>query len=379
MKILIATGIYPPDIGGPATILKSLVNSFKENKFEVQVLTYSISKYNDEVHRVIKNKLFSRLEYFFKMMKLAKWCDVIYVTDVYSVGFFAYLMKKMLKKKYIVRFAGDAAWEMAVANNWTTDYIVDFQNKTYGQRIEHLKARRKKILVNATKVIAVSNFMVNIAKLIGVREDNIVMIYNSIDFMEDKINQEAVNEIKQKFGQDCKIISTACRLVPWKGVGGIIKIIPQLKEKIGQVNFLVLGDGQELDNLQKLASELQVSDNVQFLGKVEHDQVINYLAASDLFILNTHYEGLSHTLLEAIKAETPIIATNIGGNPEVITNNQEGLLINYNNEAELLAASLKILSDKQLATNFVIKAKEKLKQFNWDKLIKQTTDLIRGI
>jgi glycosyltransferase involved in cell wall biosynthesis len=382
MKILIATGIYPPDIGGPATILEALVYSLKKKGFVVEVITYSdIGQYDDDdtVFRVIKNKFFSRWQYFFKMLQLARWSDVIYVTDVYSVGFFAYLIKKLTGKKYIVRFAGDAAWEMAVANDWTRDYIVDFQTKKYGKRIEHLKARRKKILVNANGVIAVSNFISEIATLIGVDKSKISVIYNSIDFASERINPEEAKAIRDKFNGNSKIIVTACRLMPWKGVGNIIKILPQLKKEVGNVNFLILGVGQELDNLKKLAIDLDVVDNVKFLGKVNHHKVMNYFSAADLFILNTHYEGLSHTLLEAMKSATPIVTTNIGGNPEVIEDNKNGLLIDYNNQEQLLAATIKILSDDDLANKFRANAKEKLKIFNWDNIIDKTTKLIKSL
>ena len=384
MKILIATGIYPPDIGGPATILEALSYSLKEKGLSVQIITYSnIKKHNndrEEVFRIVKNKFFSRWQYLWKMFRLSRQADLIYVTDTYSVGYFAYLIKKMTGKKYIVRFAGDGAWEMAVASGWTQDYIVDFQDKVYNDQIERLKKRRQKILVNANRIIAVSNFIAMIAEKIGVDKDRIKVIYNSIDFIKDNVVQlDKVEEIKKQYGQDAEIIVTACRLTRWKGVDGIIKSLPQIKQKIGNVNFLVLGDGPEMDNLKHLANEFNVADSVHFLGRIRHDEIINYFKAADLFVLNTNYEGLSHTLLEAIKAAVPIITTNIGGNPEVIENHRNGLLIGYYNIEELKNAAIKILSDEQFADNLVNNAKLTLKKFNWENTINETVKLLKEV
>ena len=393
LKILIATGIFPPDIGGPATMLEAMASSLIERGFEIKVITYSDQELgitpsfaeatedkNKEssilVYRILKNKLFSRLNYFLKMKKLSKWADVIYVTDTYSVGYFAYLIKKFIGKKYIVRFAGDSAWETAVANSWTNDYIVDFQKNKYSNKIEKLKAKRRKILVNADKVIAVSNFMKEIAQLIGVNENKIKTIYNSVDFIKsDNLDNSAIKEIKQKYGANSKIIITACRLTPWKGVAGIIKIMP----KLDNVNLLVLGDGQELDNLKKSAVELGVDNKVHFLGRIKQADLKNYFKVADLFVLNTNYEGLSHTILEVMSVGTPVLTTNVGGNPEIIENNKDGVLVEFNNERALLEAATKILNDKEFADSLVVNAEIKLQKFNWSNTVEATVKLSKEI
>jgi glycosyltransferase involved in cell wall biosynthesis len=380
-KILIATGIYPPDIGGPATILKSLISSLEKKNFDIKLITYSGSnKESDDsnnIFRINRNKFLNQIKYFLAMYKLAKWADVVYVTDTYSVGYFAYLIKKLTGKRYLVRFVGDSAWETAVGNNWTTDYIIDFQKKKYNSKIERLKSRRQKILLNADKVITVSNFITSVAKLIGVKNENIKLIYNSIDFVDEGSAVE-VEKIRKEFG-DAKIISTACRLTSWKGVDGIIKTIKNLKEKVGDVAFIVLGDGPEMNSLKQLARDEGVDGQVRFLGRVDHNRIVNYFKASDLFILNTNYEGLSHTLLEVMKAKAPIIATTSGGNPEVIEDNKNGLLVSYNNTDELLLASIKILTDNELTNKFVENSSEKLKYFDWDNVISETSKVLSDL
>ncbi len=385
-KVLIATGIYPPDYRGPATMLEALPSALREKGWLVKILTYSDIKgtkreKNEEwLWRVLRRRLswLNYLKYFWWLWELAGWAKVIYVTDVYSVGYFAYLMKKVVGKKYVVRFAGDSAWEIAAAAGLTDDYIVDFQKKTYSRRIEKLKERRKKILLAADKVIAVSNFMAELAKLIGVPEEKIRMIYNAVDFIrEEEINAGRVDEIKSQYGGQAKIIVSAGQLVRWKGMAAVIEILPELQEKIGQVNLLILGTGQELANLEKIAEGLNLKESVHFLGKIKRSQIMNYFKAADLFILNTNYEGLSHTLLEVMKVGTPIVTTNIGGNPEVIEDGKSGLLIKYNNHEQLLGAAGKILSDSNFARALTVNASERLKNFNWEKTVQSTTQVLK--
>ncbi len=223
------------------------------------------------------------------MWRLAQRCDIIYATDTYSVGYSAYLLKKFFGKKYIIRFAGDSAWETAVGRGWTQDYITDFQKKTYDRRIEKLKKRRQKILTSADRVVAVSNFIASVAEKIGVPTDNIRVIYNSIDFIsEGEIQQKTVDEIKNKYGQNADIIVTACQLVKWKGVDGLIKILPGLKERFGKISLLVLGIGQEMESLKKLALDSGLESDVHFLGKVERANMMNFFKAANLFILNSN-------------------------------------------------------------------------------------------
>jgi len=382
IKLLIATGIYPPDIGGPATMLKSLAEVLGINGVKVNIITYSSVKGlagEAHVHRVIKKRFLSRPAYFLKMLLLALASDLVYVTDTYSVGWFAYVIKKLTGKKYLVRFAGDSAWETSVGNGWTDDYIVDFQNKVYNAKIEKLKDRRRKIMINADTIIAVSRFIGGVAELIGVSKDKIKTIYNSIDFIEPSNSEERPDRSRLGMNSTDKVIVTACRLTPWKGVDGIIRILPELNRKFGKVFFLVLGDGPELINLQKLAADNNVSDRVKFLGKVSHDSVIDYFKLADVFVLNTNYEALSHTLLEAMKAEVPIVATNIGGNPEVIENERSGLLVGYNNQPELSSAISRILSDQGLSQELVNNAREKLKMFSWDNTVQGTVQAIKQL
>ncbi|MBA3047018.1 glycosyltransferase [Patescibacteria group bacterium] len=385
LKILIATGIFPPDIGGPATMLKDLASSLADNNFKVKIITYSNGARSESedknISRIVRGRFFSRLKYFLQMLKLAGWADIIYVTDTYSAGRFAYYIKKILNKKYIVRFAGDSAWEIAAANGWISDYIADFQKKIYGRRVEKLKNQRKKILINADKVIAVSYFLKGIAKDIGVREDKIEVIYNSVDFIDlDSLESKTKAARDSLKLENFKIIMTAGRLVPWKGADGLIKSLAYLKEdkSLPLVKLIIVGDGPDRGRLEELAKEQEAGDTVIFTGKIPLEEVYAYYNLADVFVLNSQYEGLSHVILEALSLGKPVIASNCGGNPEVVEHGKNGLLIPYNNEKELSSAIKRMLVEEKW-NNLGEVCAQSIKKFNWKNNIAATVNLLRKV
>lgn len=373
-KILIATGIYPPDIGGPATLLSALPQALRANGFEIKIITYSDiestpTEKKEGIFRVLrrKNFLYRHLEYFLLMIRLSFWSDLIYATDTYSVGYFAYLIKKLTGKKYILRFAGDSAWEKAAMAGWTKDYIVDFENREQETRVEKLKNQRRQILKNADRVIAVSYFMADLARKIGVDDKKIIMIYNAVDFFKNLPSRQE---------SSTPILVFSGRLVPWKNQEVILKILARIKEKYPQIVFEVLGNGPELENLKKTVQELRVSSSVKIHGRLSEKETHQVFARATIFVLNTNYEGLPHAVLNAMQIGIPVITTTVGGNVEVIIDGENGLLVPYDNENAWQSAIEKLLADFALREKLSQNAKKTLEKFKFEIMISKTIEAI---
>ncbi|MFC1700724.1 glycosyltransferase family 4 protein [Patescibacteria group bacterium] len=375
-KILILTGIFPPDIGGPIAQIAPLTNELIKNGYEVNILTYGEEdndSYNFNIKKISNKKLFKNLIYLLNGLSLAFRSDIIYSWDLYSAGLTGLAIKKLLGRKVINRFAGDSAWEKAASKKMIgNDDVLVFQDKKYSKKIEFWKNRRKRILMNSDKVIVVSNFLKKIAIKIGVPEEKIKVIYNSVDVID--VNR-ADNSSK------CKeiILLTAARLMPWKGVDMLIEIMPDLISKYNKIKLVIVGDGPELRKLRFLVEELKLENYIIFKGKITRLELIDNMNMADLFLLNTNYEGMSHTILEAMKVGVPVITTNIGGNPEIIIDKQTGLLLNYRDMEQWILAISMILDDPDLVKKFVNNAKDSLKKFNWKNLIKETIDVFKNI
>jgi len=382
-RILILTGVFLKDVGGPPTLLKALNKELIKNNYQVTVLTFGkkseAKKYSYSV-KVVCDKWPSFLKSFIYLIKgliLGLSSDIIYNQDLYTPGFTGLIIKKIFKKKLVTRFVGDSAWEIALNKRKTTDNIIDFQTNKYSKSIERRKRTRKRILENSDKVIVVSHFLRKLAMKIGISEEKIKVIYNSIDFLD--IDNDLKVDLKKELNIAGKVILTNARLTPWKGVDMLIKIMPQLVEKYKNIKFIIISEGPERKNLEKLVIDLDVEEHVFFAGRISRELVVEYLKISDVFVLNTNYEGMSHVLLEAMKVGVPIITTRAGGNPETIKDKETGLLVDYRNKKQWINTISQILDNPELAEKLIKNAKEDLKRFNWDNLVKETIRIFESL
>jgi len=383
-RILILTGVFLKGVGGPPTLLKVLNTELIGRGYQIKVLTFGkkseAGKYPYPVE-VVCDKWPSLIKSFLFLIKglfMGLSSDIIYNQDLYTPGFTGLIIKKILRKRLVTRFVGDSAWETALNRGETTDDILTFQEKEYSSFIEKRKRARKEILLDSGKVIVASYFLKDLAQKIGVPEEKIKVIYNSIDFLEDKTGLVSKEELKKEFNISGKVILTNARLVVWKGIDMLIELMPQLIEKYGQIKFIVISEGPEQANLEKLTKELKLENNVSFVGIISRQRVIDYLKIADIFVLNTNYEGMSHVLLEAMKVGAPIVTTPAGGNPETIKDGETGLFVEYRNKEQWLEAINLILDNPDLAEKLVKQAKKDLKRFNWDDLVKETINIFEN-
>jgi glycosyltransferase involved in cell wall biosynthesis len=128
-----------------------------------------------------------------------------------------------------------------------------------------------------------------------------------------------------------------------------------------------VGDGPEKESLEQLAEKLGVAQQVRFYGSIDHDKTLALLKASDVFVLNSIYEGLPHTVIEAMACSVPVVATQIRGTDEVLDDDRIGLMVSPDNEKDLVDRITRLFKDRELAerlaANALAAAKEK---FTWD-------------
>ncbi|MDP3900201.1 MAG: glycosyltransferase [bacterium] len=366
-RLLIATGIYPPDIGGPATYTKILQAELPKHGFEVKVVTYGEGKNNDSVYYISRefSKIIRYLKYASQVWKLIPWTEVVYAQGPVSEGLPMYWACKLRRKPYILKIVGDYAWEqfqLQNANFKMQNFVTldEFQNKKFDAKTERKRRVEKKVARNAQKIITPSQYLKKIVKQWGVSEGKIEVIYNTINFQNVTPAKKADSE---------KWLVTVARLVPWKGMEALIEVMPELLKTEKNLKLNIIGDGPLFEKLKLKIDNLEMADSIRLLGKLSHDETLGYLKAADIFVLNTGYEGLPHTVIEAMQAGVPVVATKVGGNPEVIENNKTGLLVEYNNRKELARAIITLLSDEVLRKNMSANAQENLDRFSKDKMI----------
>jgi len=140
------------------------------------------------------------------------------------------------------------------------------------------------------------------------------------------------------------IIGTVGRLVPIKGHTWLLRAVPQVLAEFPQACVVLIGDGPLLGELKELAADLGISQHVVFLG-TRHD-IPECLAVLDLFVLPSLNEGMGRALLEAMAVGCPVVATRVGGIPDVVADGTTGLLVPPRDDRALAEAILTLLRDR---------------------------------
>ena len=363
MKILITTGIYPPDIGGPATYSKLLFDELPKRGIEVKVLSFGeVKKWP---------KIIRHIAYFFKILSKTKGVDVIYAQDPVSVGLPTMLANKFLRKKFFIRIAGDYAWEQGVQRFDIKDDLDTFSAKNdYGFRVKFFKKIQFYVAKQADKIIVPSHYFKTVILNWGIADKKITVIYNGIKLSQSvEVQPPKIRE---------KVILSVGRLVPWKGFKVLIEVMPEILKEIPDVKLVIVGSGPQKEELENKITELSLREAVTLTGQLSREEVLDNMRKASVFVLNTQYEGFAHLLLEAANNKVPVVTTNIGGNPELIKNNQEGVLVKPDDKEAIRNGILKIFREDLFRQSIVQNAYEKSKQFsientldNLEKLLKE--------
>jgi len=339
MKILIIAGIFPPDIGGPSGYIFKLCQSLKKRGHNPVVLTYSdtpehsIDKVLDyKVIRINRKSfiLWRELKTIIYGLKYSLKSDLIYSN---GNDFKAMIIGLLTLRKRIHKIVGDVSWERAQNRGWYKGTIDQYQFDKKPIKLKFLDFIRALPIITANRVITPSSYLRKIVIGWGVNDSKISVIYNAYQALpiSENISFEKLELLKKN---DLKLMVTICRLVPWKGVDGLIKVL----KKFPNLALVVVGDGWLLENLKELATRNDVQNRVVFLGRVERDKLSRIFELSDLFILNSSYEGLPHVVLEAMSCKKLVLASAVGGTVEVVQDKITGLTFEYANEQEIADA-----------------------------------------
>lgn len=348
MKILITTGIFPPNIGGPASYVPKIANELFKRGHQVTVLclsekNFDDSKFNFNVIR-INRKIFLPFRIFktiFKIISLALNSDLIYAN---TLTFESSIGSIISRKPIFHKIVGDYAWERARNKGYYSGTIDEFQNINKGIKLRCLDFYFKYFLKFSKGIITPSDYLKNI--VLGWDKNlKVVTIHNAVDFP---------NDLVRKSNQSFSKILTVSRLVNWKNID---KIILSLK-KLDGFNLEIIGDGPEKNNLMAIVKKHSLNKRVNFLGQLNQKKVYDKMINSDLFILNSSYEGLPHVIVEAMYAKLPVICNNVGGCPEIVKDKTTGFLID---KTQSIVFSVENLKDRKLRESITKEAFEFVK------------------
>jgi len=356
MRLLIATGLYPPEIGGPATYAKLFEERLPRYGIEVSMLPFRTVRHLPPIIR--------HIVYGWKVSRAARGADLILVQDSVSTGLPVAIASFLSGKKFIIRVPGDYAWEQGTQRFGVQGSLDDFQKRTYGLRVSILRAIQRFVVNRAHRVVAPSQYLARIVSGWLKHPRPIDVVYNGI---------ETVNSANGAARQPDLIVS-AGRLVPWKGFQDLIEVVGKHTEW----RLDILGDGPQRKLLEERIGKSGAGDRITLHGNVPHEEARHAFAQASVFVLNSSYEGLSHTLVEAMATGAPVVATRVGGNPEVVQDGMNGVLIGAGDKQDLERALTSLMSNDSLRERLGAAAAQRAKDFSIDKTVEATARLIKG-
>ena len=375
MNILVATGIFPPDIGGPASYVPEIARALLQKGHKVKVVTTSEPEwldFDDSQHPFQVFRMNRRLDLALRPFHFAKTIlhhskdvDVVLANGVFLEAAVASLVSR---KSMVQKIVGDPAWERAINRGWTRDKFETFQERRYGLKLEGLKKLRTFVANQTDKIIVPSHYLADWVRRWGVPQSKISVIYNSVPEIGP------VAPVSTPLTSRVKLV-TAGRLVSWKRIDSIIEAVARMVD----VGLLICGDGPERTQLEQLARDLGVTDRIYFAGQRNRKAALALMAGCDIFVLASTYEGLPHVVLEAMSLGLPVIATSVGGIPEVVQDGETGILIEGGETEALRIAVLQLIASPEILLQMKSKAQLEAKTFSLTRMVEKTERVLQTV
>jgi len=325
VKILLISGIYPPDDGGPAKFVPQFATHLMSQGHQVKVITLTDTNRTKDKFpysvKFIKRSLPRPVRMILTTLQIIKGSirsDVIFSNGLYEETGIAI---RLTHTPTLGKIVGDPVWER-VRNSGKTTLTIDSFNNELPDGIQRKLLRFA--LNGFSGIITPSQQLADFVKNWGISKP-VSVIPNGVQIL-------GMTKQSKEFD-----LITVSRLVPWKNVDLIIRIAAKKNLKL-----CVIGDGPENLKLRTLATELNAQ--VTFTGALAQDEVSPQVAKAKYFALLSTYEGMSFALLEALGAGIPAIVSNAAGNVAVIQNGLNGYVVDISNEIACGDSMAEILS-----------------------------------
>jgi glycosyltransferase involved in cell wall biosynthesis len=323
LKILIVSGIWPPDVGGPASHAPEVAQFLLARGHEVEVVTTAAAPPEPRdfpVRAVPRSR--PRGERHYRVAALihhrARECDVVYATSMLNrtaIGC------TLARTPFVAKLTTDPAFERARRLLRYSGTLDEFQRLR-----SPVKLARDLTLGRAAAVVCPSRYLADLARGWGIRAE---VLPNPVE-VPDLPPRE---ELRARHGLDGPTLVFSGRLVPQKDLDTLLAAV----ELVPEATLLVAGDGEERG---------RVDGRARALGALPRRQVLELLRAADLAVLSSRWENFPHALVEALAVGTPVVATAVGGVPEIVQDGENGLLVPPGDPEALAAAIRRGLAER---------------------------------
>jgi glycosyltransferase involved in cell wall biosynthesis len=373
VRVLVVSGIWPPDVGGPASHAPDVADFLSARGHEVEVVTTASRAPASQPYpvRFVSRSLppgVRHLRGAALVRARARGCDVVYTTGMFGRSFAG---ASAAFRPFVVKLTADPAFERARRRGVVGGDADDFQLAQAGLVVAALRAARNLELRRAAHVFCPSEYLRGLAVSWGVPADRVSVLPNPYPPLPELPPRD---ELKQRLGLDGRTLAFAGRLTAQKSLGVALEAVAA----VDGVTLAIAGDGAEREQLEQRARELRIADRVRFLGSQPRERVLELFRASDAAILSSSWENFPHTVVEALAVGTPVLATRVGGVAEVVHDGENGLLVQAGDPAALASTIRRFFADEELRTRLSSAAAESVRGYDRDTIFGRLELVLAG-
>jgi glycosyltransferase involved in cell wall biosynthesis len=341
VNVLIVTGIWPPDVGGPASHAPEVADELRARGHGVSVVTTADGKPKAEAYPVRWASRRSprgarHVGSALAIARAARGADVAYVTGMVVRSALA---SSLVRTPLVVKLTSDPAFERAVRYGLARAGVDDFQ-EARGARIAALRLAGEFAVRRAAHLVVPSDSLRRIALGWGVTPERITLLPNPIEAPP----LPSRDELRRRHGVDGATLVYAGRLAPQKRLDVALDALAQ----VGDTALLIAGEGPDEAEVRRHATARGLNGRVRFLGPQPRRVVFELLRAADAALLSSSWENFPHMVVEALAVGTPVLATAVGGVTEIVRDEENGLLVPAGDPAALAGAIRRYLADAAL-------------------------------
>jgi glycosyltransferase involved in cell wall biosynthesis len=343
VRVLIVSGIWPPDVGGPASHAPDVAEFLRGRGHEVEVVTTADTQPAARAypvravprhHRVgVRHYRGAAL-----VRRRARNADIVYTTGMFgrsAVG------SALARTPYVVKLTADPAFERSRRRGLVEGNVDDFQGHGGGPAVALLRFARDVELRHAAHVFTPSAYLRELALEWGVAPQRVSVLPNPSPVVGELGQRD---ELRREFGLNGATLAFAGRLTAQKSLERALEAVAHAHG----VRLVIAGEGPEREPLQARAGDLGIGHRVTFLGAQPRRRIVELFHAADATILSSSWENFPHTVVEALAAGTPVLAMQAGGVSEVVHDGVNGLLVAAGDTAALGEAVRRYFADDEL-------------------------------
>jgi glycosyltransferase involved in cell wall biosynthesis len=341
VNVLVATGMWPPDVGGPASHAPEVCEYLLRRGHRVAAVTMADRAPAPErypVHWASRRTplVWRQLAGAGKVARLARRADIVYTTGMIGRSS---LGAVIARKPTVLKLTSDPVFERSLRWRLFGADLGAFQHAR-GFRIGVLRRARDLALARASRVIIPSEALRELALGWGLPAEKVVVIPNPVSppALDDR------EELRRRHGLEGRTLVFAGRMVPQKAIPVALEAVVRNPD----VSLVLAGEGPYLERLQDLARSLPLDGRARFLGPQPRQAVFELLRAADAALLSSSWENFPHMVVEALAVGTPVLSTDVGGVTEILRDGENGLLVPMNDPEALAGAIRRYFDDEAL-------------------------------